>query len=144
MLTDSKGLQVMCGGCNVRLRMSKAHQHLAGMANSHESLYERILDTPGFAFHFNELALLAGEADRLRAELAEARAQLAAERERTRALAEQAHYDGYSTGWAENDGSEEPPEQWMEDSWVNSHTRGVLHRLPAPTAAHPEREVEDG
>jgi len=36
---------------------------LRGMLSSDQALYERILDTPGFAFHFNQLALRAREGD---------------------------------------------------------------------------------
>ena len=38
---------------------SSASDHLKAMLESDPELYERILDTPGFAFHFNELTKLA-------------------------------------------------------------------------------------
>ena len=39
--------------------MSKAKVAIDGMMNSDMVLYEKILDTPGFAFHFNELVKIA-------------------------------------------------------------------------------------
>lgn len=38
---------------------TKAARHLNAMLAADEKLYERILDTPTFAYHFNELAKLA-------------------------------------------------------------------------------------
>ena len=45
-----------------------AKTHLAAMLNADEALYLRILDTPVFSFHFNELCKLA-----MRAPTAEAK-----------------------------------------------------------------------
>jgi len=39
--------------------MSKAKAVIDSMMNSDMVLYEKILDTPGFAFHFNELVKIA-------------------------------------------------------------------------------------
>ena len=44
--------------------MNKALEHIDGMMNANMELYEKILDTPGFAFHFNELVKLAQSAAR--------------------------------------------------------------------------------
>lgn len=43
--------------------MTKSEYHLGEMLKINSALYEKILDTPGFAFHFNQLALLAGKAE---------------------------------------------------------------------------------
>jgi hypothetical protein len=42
--------------------MDKALEHLDGMMDANMELYEKILDTPGFAYHFNELVKLAQSA----------------------------------------------------------------------------------
>lgn len=44
-----------------------AETSLASMLAADFALYEKILDTPGFAFHFNALALTAQRGDRLAA-----------------------------------------------------------------------------
>lgn len=44
-------------------RREQAHAILAAMLQADPALYERILDTPGFAFHFNALAKLARDED---------------------------------------------------------------------------------
>lgn len=41
---------------------STAHEHLKQMLKADQELYERILDTPVFAYHFNQLVLLAERA----------------------------------------------------------------------------------
>ena len=47
------------GHSNEEDYMSKAKTAIDGMMNSDIVLYEKILDTPGFAFHFNELVKIA-------------------------------------------------------------------------------------
>ena len=42
--------------------MNKALEHLDKMISANIELYEKILDTHGFAFHFNELVKLAQSA----------------------------------------------------------------------------------
>ncbi len=37
----------------------RANEYLNGMMKSDMKLYEKILDTPGFAYHFNQLVKLA-------------------------------------------------------------------------------------
>ena len=41
------------------VRQIKANECLSGMMKSDMKLYEKILNTEGFAYHFNELAKLA-------------------------------------------------------------------------------------
>lgn len=48
--------------------MTKAEEHLLGMLQADLVLYEKCTDTPGFAFHFNQLAVLARGAERAREE----------------------------------------------------------------------------
>lgn len=50
--------------------MTKAEEHLRGMLATDIGLYERILDTPVFAYHFNELVKLAMRKEPERVDLA--------------------------------------------------------------------------
>lgn len=41
------------------VKQVKVAQHLDKMLEIDKELYEKILDTPGFAYHFNQICLLA-------------------------------------------------------------------------------------
>lgn len=77
LLNKEESKHVACTACgrtsyNDDVRKNKQYlTHLDGMMRSNMKLYEQILDTNGFAYHFNELTILAGMSDEYRSLLRE-------------------------------------------------------------------------
>ncbi len=71
-------------------------RHLDGMLRENETLFERILDTPGFGKHFNELCSGARQIEKERRELIRALVWM----ERATCQGHRAHWDKTGQGGA--------------------------------------------